>query len=63
MADKERGRRATFDPASGAVRGSGSGAGGGAPGEDYDDDAAAGGGGAEPVGPDDENAPKPGGRR
>ena len=53
MQDKERGKPATFDRSSGTVRGSGSGAGGGAPGEDYDDDPMA-GGGAEPVG-----APRP----
>ena len=33
----ERGRRASFDPATGEVRGSGSGAGGGKAGEDYAD--------------------------
>jgi len=44
-----RGKRASFDRATGAAQGSGSGAGGGAPGEDYDDDASA-GGGADPVG-------------
>ena len=41
----ERGRPATFDPQSGEVHGSGSGAGGGNPAEDYDDDPMAGGGG------------------
>lgn len=46
----ERGQRATFDPKSGEVHGSGSGAGGGGnPREDYDDDSM-GGGGAEPQG-------------
>ena len=46
----ERGQKASFDPASGAVHGSGSGAGGeGNPGEDYDADPHA-GGGADPVG-------------
>lgn len=48
--DDERGKRASFDPKSGAVRGSGSGAGGGGnPAEDYDGDPM-GGGGAEPQG-------------
>ena len=48
--ESERGKRASFDPQSGAVHGSGSGAGGGGnPGEDYDQDAAA-GAGAEPAG-------------
>ena len=43
----ERGRRATFDPRSGEVHGSGSGSGGeGNPGEDYDKEAGA---GAEPM--------------
>lgn len=46
----ERGRRASFDPKSGEVHGSGSGAGGGGnPREDYDSDPM-GGGGAEPQG-------------
>lgn len=37
--DDERGKRATFDPKSGEVHGSGSGAGGGGnPREDYDSD-------------------------
>lgn len=41
----ERGDRATFDPDSGEVHGSGSGAGGGGnPGEDYDSDPMAGSG-------------------
>jgi hypothetical protein len=40
----ENGHRASFDPATGAVHGSGSGAGGGQPGEDFDSDAAAGDG-------------------
>ncbi len=44
----ERGKRASFDPATGEVQGSGSGAGGGGnPGEDHDSDPMA-GGGAEP---------------
>jgi hypothetical protein len=52
--DEERGKRATFDPDSGEVHGSGSGAGGGGnPGEDYDGDPM-GGGGEEPAG-----APRP----
>lgn len=38
------GRRASFDPATGAVHGSGMGAGGGQDGEDFDDDAANGAG-------------------
>lgn len=38
----ENGRRASFDPATGAVHGSGSSAGGGNPGEDFASDAAAG---------------------
>jgi len=46
----ERGERASFDPKSGEVHGSGSGAGGGGnPREDYDSDPMA-GGGAEPEG-------------
>ena len=50
----ERGRPATFDPASGEVHGSGSGAGGGGnPREDYDGDPMA-GAGHEPAG-----APRP----
>lgn len=45
----ERGKRASFDPQSGAVHGSGSGAGGsGNPDEDYDSDPMAGGGGTDP---------------
>lgn len=40
----ENGRRAFFDEATGAVHGSGSGAGGGNPGEDFASDAAAGDG-------------------
>ena len=40
----ENGRRASFDPATGAVHGSGSGAGGGNPGEDFDSDPAGGDG-------------------
>jgi hypothetical protein len=44
----ERGKRASFDPHSGAVHGSGSDAGGkGNPDENYDQDAPAGSGGAE----------------
>lgn len=35
----DNGRRASFDPATGEVHGSGAGAGGGNPGEDFDDDA------------------------
>ena len=51
---KERGRPASFDPRTGEVHGSGSGAGGeGTPGEDYDADPMA-GSGAEPDG-----APRP----
>jgi hypothetical protein len=46
--DKERGRRADFDPVTGAVKGSGSGAGGGNPVEDYDHDAKSGDGGMIP---------------
>ena len=38
------GRRASFDPETGEVHGSGAGAGGGNPGEDYDSDAASGDG-------------------
>lgn len=46
----ERGKRASFDPVSGEVHGSGSGAGGeGNPREDYDSDPMA-GAGAEPEG-------------
>jgi hypothetical protein len=54
MADEqsERGRPATFDPASGEVHGSGSGAGGGGnPAEDYDQDPMAGAGAEPPHGP------------
>lgn len=40
----ENGLRASFDPQTGAVHGSGSGAGGGNPGEDFSSDAAAGDG-------------------
>jgi hypothetical protein len=50
--DKERGRPATFDPASGEVHGSGSGAGGGGnPAEDHDQDPMAGSGAEPPNGP------------
>jgi hypothetical protein len=48
--EEDRGKRASFDPRSGEVGGSGSGAGGsGKSGEDYDDDEK-GGGGHEPAG-------------
>ena len=40
----EAGRRASFDPETGEVHGSGMGAGGGNPGEDYDSDSATGDG-------------------
>lgn len=40
----EAGRRASFDPRTGEVHGSGMGAGGGNPGEDHDSDPAAGDG-------------------
>ena len=51
---EERGKRASFDRATGEVHGSGSGAGGeGNPNEDYDSDPQA-GGGADPMG-----APRP----
>ncbi|MGP7796218.1 hypothetical protein [Sphingomonas sp. CLY1604] len=40
----DNGRRASFDPRTGAVHGSGSGAGGGNPGEDFASDAAGGDG-------------------
>jgi hypothetical protein len=40
----DNGMRASFDPRTGAVHGSGSGAGGGNPGEDFSSDAAAGDG-------------------
>ena len=43
----EAGRRAYFDPKTGEVHGSGSGAGGGNPGEDYDSDPQAGDGFAQ----------------
>jgi hypothetical protein len=49
--DSERGRPATFDPESGEVHGSGSGAGGGNPAEDYDQDSMAGSGAEPPHGP------------
>ena len=58
---EERGRPASFDPKSGEVHGSGSGAGGGNPGEDYDGDPMA-GAGSEPAGglrPRDEAADRP----
>ncbi|QPQ54905.1 hypothetical protein IC614_11395 [Allosphingosinicella flava] len=45
--EDERGRRASFDPKTGRVAGSGSGAGGGNLGEDYDEDPQAGGGAEE----------------
>ena len=49
-AEAERGRRASYDPASGEVHGSGSGAGGGGnPREDHDGDPMA-GAGQEPAG-------------
>jgi len=54
MADdeNERGKPATFDPATGEVHGSGSGAGGGGnPAEDYDQDPMAGAGAEPPHGP------------
>lgn len=44
--EDDRGHRASFDPKSGKVAGSGAGAGGNNPGEDYDDDPMAGGGSA-----------------
>ncbi|MEA3039403.1 MAG: hypothetical protein QOE79_1916 [Sphingomonadales bacterium] len=45
MDDSERGKRASFDPGTGEVHGSGSGAGGsGNPAEDYDEDPISGGG-------------------
>ena len=48
----ERGKRASFDPSSGEVHGSGSSAGGGGnPGEDHDADPMAGGGGDFQGGP------------
>ena len=47
--ESERGRPAGFDPRSGEVTGSGSGAGGGNPGEDFDSDPMA-GSGADPAG-------------
>jgi hypothetical protein len=40
----ENGRRASFDPRTGEVHGSGAGAGGGNPGEDFDSDSASGDG-------------------
>ncbi|TCP34256.1 hypothetical protein [Sphingomonas sp. BK235] len=40
----DNGRRASFDPATGAVHGSGAGAGGGNPGEDLEEDRAGGDG-------------------
>ncbi len=49
LSQDERGKRASFDPQTGEVHGSGSGAGGeGNPGEDYDKDPM-GGAGAEPM--------------
>ena len=41
-----RGHRASFDPRTGKVAGSGAGTGGGNPGEDFNDDAQGGGGSA-----------------
>ena len=64
MTDKhsERGRRATFDPRTGAVHGSGSGAGGeGSPDEDYDGDPHAGGGAPPPGGDGGQVDPATGG--
>lgn len=50
--ESERGKPATFDPATGEVHGSGSGAGGGGnPAEDYDQDSMAGSGAEPPHGP------------
>ncbi len=50
LEENERGQRASFDPDTGEVHGSGSGAGGnGNPAEDHDDDPM-GGGGRKPVG-------------
>ena len=47
--ETERGKRASYDPVSGEVHGSGSGAGGGGnPGEDHDADPMAGGGKDDP---------------
>ena len=40
----DAGHRASFDPKTGEVHGSGAGAGGGNPGEDYDSDSASGDG-------------------
>jgi hypothetical protein len=58
----EHGKRASFDPVSGEVHGSGSGAGGsGNPGEDYDSDPM-GGGGAKPAAgprPEEDAADRP----
>jgi hypothetical protein len=49
--ESERGKRASFDPKTGEVHGSGSGAGGGNPKEDYDSDPMAGAGGNPAGGP------------
>lgn len=63
----DNGRRASIDPATGEVHGSGTGAGGGQPGEDFDSDAATGdgypitGGEGEPGRPGD-LGPAPTGR-
>lgn len=46
---REDGRRAHVDQRTGAVHGSGAGAGGGQPGEDFDDDAAGGSGSEGPA--------------
>ena len=54
----ERGKRASFDPATGEVHGSGAGAGANAnPGEDYDNDSIAGDGDDQVGGP----SPRPAG--
>ena len=42
MDDSERGRPASFDPKTGEVHGSGSGAGGGREGEDFDEETSGG---------------------
>jgi hypothetical protein len=52
MSDSERGKPAAFDPRTGEVHGSGSGAGGsGNAAEDYDEDPISGGGGLPIGGP------------
>lgn len=56
----ENGKRASIDPRTGEVHGSGAGAGGGNPGEDYDSDSAAGDGAVPSASNGRDNAPSGG---